>query len=170
MAAGLLAVGSQFGGVMEQVGRHLEEIMEADDADATADEIVKSYRSSKRALPGFGHSDFKPEDPRTPKLLAVAEGEDIPGKHIAALHVMSAAVDRSLGKHLTINATAGMAALLGEIGVPWKVMRGFAAISRAPGLLGHILEEQHLPLGRHVAKMLQDTISYDGEEPSGGAD
>ncbi len=165
MAAGLLSVGSQFGGVMEQVGRHLEEIIQASDAEAEASAIVQSYRSSKRPMPGFGHTDFRPEDPRTPKLLAVAEAEGVPGKHIAALRILSKAVDAGFGKHLTINATAGMAALLGEIDVPWKVMRGFAAISRAPGLLGHILEEQQHPVAGHVARLVRETILYDGKEP-----
>jgi citrate synthase len=167
MAAGLLSVGSQFGGVMEQVGRHLEEIIRAADADAQAAEVVKGYRSSKRPMPGFGHNDFRPEDPRTPKLLAVAEAADVPGKHIAALRVLAKAVDAGYGKHLTINATAGMAAVLGEIGVPWKIMRGFAAISRTPGLLGHILEEQQHPVGNHIAKLVKDTIPYNGPLPDG---
>jgi citrate synthase len=166
VAAGMLGMGSQFGGVMEQVGRHLDEIIAASDPDATAREIVMSYRTAKKPLPGFGHNDFRPEDPRTPKLLQVAEAEGMPGKHIAALRTLSKAVDSVLGKHITINATAGMAALLGELGVPWKIMRGFALISRAPGIVGHIYEEQQQPAAGYIARLAQESVPYAGELPA----
>ena len=165
VAAGMLGIGSQFGGVMEQVGRHLEEIIAATDHDAKAREIVTTYRTAKRPLPGFGHNDFHPEDPRTPKLLKVAEAAGVPGKHIAALSTLAKAVDTVLGKHITINATAGMAALLGEIGVPWKIMRGFALISRAPGIVGHIYEEQQRPAAGYIARLAQESVAYVGEKP-----
>ena len=164
VAAGMLGIGSQFGGVMEQVGRHLEEIIAATDPNAKAREIVTSYRAAKQSLPGFGHNDFRPEDPRTPKLLAVGEAAGVPGKHIAALRIFSQEVDAVLGKHLTINATAGMAALLGEFGVPWKIMRGFALISRAPGIVGHIYEEQQQPAAGYIARLAQESVTYAGKK------
>ena len=166
VAAGMLGVGSQYGGVMEQVGRILEELIAAADPDAKAREIVAAYRSSKRALPGFGHNDFRPDDPRTPKLFQVAEAAGVPGKHIAALRTLARAVDAAVGKHITINATAGMAAVLGEIGVPWKIMRGFALISRAPGLVGHIHEEQQRPAAHYLGRLAQQSVEYAGEKPS----
>lgn len=162
VAAGMLGVGSQYGGVMEQVGRHLDELIAAPDPDAKAREIVTAYRTTKRPLPGFGHNDFRPEDPRTPKLLAVAEAAGVPGKHIAALRTLSRAVDAVIGKHITINATAGMAALLGELGVPAKIMRGFALISRAPGLVGHIYEEQQRPAAGYIGRLAQESVEYVG--------
>ncbi len=164
IAAGILSMGSQFGGVQEQVGRHLEEIIAAPDPDTKAREIIAAYRAAKQPLPGFGHPHHRPEDPRTPKLLKVAEAEGVPGKHIAALRTLARAVDAALGKHITINATAAMAALLGEIGVPWKIMRGFAAISRAPGIVGHIYEEQQRPAAYYIGMMAQESIAYVGEK------
>ena len=166
VAAGLLGLGSQFGGVMEQVGRLLEEIIASPEPEKTATEIITRHRAAKRPLPGFGHHDFRPEDPRTPKLLKVAEAEGVPGKHIAALRTLSQAVDTVLGKHVTINATAGMAALLGEIGVPCTIMRGFAVISRAPGIVGHIYEEQQRPVAGHLTRVVQEAVSYVGEQSS----
>ena len=165
MAAGLLGVGSQFGGVMEQTGRLLEEMIASEDAEAKAVEIVRRHRQARRPMPGFGHKDFRPDDPRTPKLLAIAEKEGVSGKYVAALQVLAHAVDSEYGKHLTINATAGMAALLGDIGVPFGIMRGFAAISRAPGLLGHIYEEQQAPVGGRIALLVQDAVPYAGDMP-----
>jgi len=164
VAAGLLGMGTQFGGVMEVVGRHLEEIIAATDPDEMAREIVTTYLKAKRPLPGFGHNDFRPEDPRTPKLLEVGEAAGVPGKHIAALRTLSQQVDAVLGKHLTINATAGIAALLGEIGVPWKIMRGFALISRTPGLVGQIYEEQQRPAVGYIVRLVQESVTYTGEK------
>ncbi len=166
VAAGILGMGSQFGGVMELVGRHLDEIIASPDPDTTARDIVKAYRAAKKPLPGFGHIDFRPEDPRTPKLLKVAEAEGVPGKHIAALRTLSLAVDTVVGKHITINATAGMAALLGEIGVPWEIMRGFAVISRSPGIVGHIYEEQLRPAAGFIARLAQESVTYAGDKPA----
>jgi citrate synthase len=88
----------------------------------------------------------------------------VPGKHIAALRIFSQEVDAVLGKHLTINATAGMAALLGEIGVPWKIMRGFALIFRAPGIVGHIYEEQQQPAAGYIARLAQESVTYAGKK------
>jgi citrate synthase len=163
VAAGLLGMGSQFGGVMEQVGQYLDEIVKATDQDAKAREIVTQHRSRKKALPGFGHNDFKPDDPRTPKLLAVAKSANVKGDYIKALLLMSKVVDEIVGKHLTINATAAIAAVLAEIGVPFKIMRGFSLISRAPGLVGQILEEQTNPIAGELMQLVNDKVVYKGE-------
>ncbi len=163
VAAGLLGMGSQFGGVMEQVGQYLDEIVKATDQEAKAREIVTQHRSRKKALPGFGHNDFKPDDPRTPKLLAVAKNANVKGDYIKALLLMSKVVDEIVGKHLTINATAAIAAVLAEIGVPFKIMRGFSLISRAPGLVGQILEEQTNPIAGELMQLVNDTVVYKGE-------
>ncbi len=165
IATGILQLGSQFGGVMELVGGLLEEIIAASDPDAKAKEIVERYRSQKRPVPGFGHPDHRPEDPRTPKLLAVAESAGVEGRYIAALRTLAKAVDTALGKHITINATSGLAALLGEIGIPCKIMRGFAAISRAAGIVGHINEEIQRPAAFTVTRMIQDAVEFTGKMP-----
>jgi len=165
IAAGILSMGSQFGGVMEGIGRDLEAIVAAPDADAEAARIVAGYRAARQSVPGFGHPHHRPEDPRTIKLLKVAEEEGLSGRYIAALRALAKAVDASLGKHITINATAGIAALLGELGVPWRIMRGFAAISRAPGIVGHIYEEITQPAAFQLMSIAQDAVPYVGDIP-----
>lgn len=163
IAAGILGLGSQFGGVMEEIGRNLETIVAAPDPEVAASAIVAGYRSARQSIPGFGHPDFRPEDPRTIKLLQVAEREGMAGAHVAALRTLAKAVDTNLGKHITINATAGIAALLGELGVPWKIMRGFAAISRTPGVVGHLYEEITSPSAYRIGMMAQEAVRYVGD-------
>jgi citrate synthase len=74
---------------------------------------------------------------------------------------LSAAVDAAAGRAITINATGAVAALLGEIGVATRVMRGFAVISRAAGLVAHIVEEQANPSGRFIWDTIEHAIPYD---------
>jgi citrate synthase len=163
VAAGMLQVGSVFAGVMEQVGKLLDQVIGSSDPKKTAEEIITSYRTNKRPLPGFGHHDFRPDDPRTPKLFKVAKDAGLSGKYVGALILLGKTVDEIYGRHITINATAAMAALLGEIGVPPEIMRGFALISRAPGLVGQLLEEQRKPAANQIARLVHENVRYVGD-------
>ncbi len=161
VAAGLLAVASQFVGTMEPAARNLRAIIE-DPAgvDAAARHLAEDYRARRAAMPGFGHHLHKPDDPRTPKLLSVAEEAGVPGKHIAALRALGREVDRAAGKHITINATGAIAAVLSEIGIEPEIMRGFAVISRSAGLVAHIREEQSDPTLRAVWEAAEHAVPH----------
>ncbi len=161
VSAGLLAVGSVFVGTMEGCAALIERILAAPDVDTAAREIADEYRATRRPIPGFGHHMHKPDDPRTPKLFAIAESQGVTGDHIAALRALSAAVDARFGKHLTINATGAIAALLGEIAIPASVMRGVAVISRSAGLVAHIAEEQKIPSMRYMWDLVEEGVPYD---------
>jgi citrate synthase len=167
VSAGLLAVGSVFVGTMEGCAALIERILAAPDRQAAASEIAEEYRSARKPLPGFGHHMHKPDDPRTPKLFAIAEAEGVPGEHIDALRTLSAAVDERFGKHLTINATGAIGALLGEIGIPATVMRGVAVISRSAGLVAHIAEEQRSPSMRYMWDLVEEAVPYVDDNQAG---
>ncbi|AOY96613.1 citryl-CoA lyase [Cupriavidus sp. USMAA2-4] len=169
VSAGLLAVGSSFVGTMENCSRLLDRIGAAADPDAEALAIARHYKEIKGAVPGFGHHLHKPVDPRAYKLLEMGRAEpDLAGDKIRALERLSQAVDAVAGRPITINATGAVAALLGEIGVPTGVMRGFAVISRAAGLVAHIVEEQQSPSGRFIWDTVEEAIPYVGEGGNGG--
>lgn len=164
VAAGLLGVGSTFIGTMEGCAANLEEILSAPEGEAArAKAIAQRVRAAKKAIPGFGHPHHKPDDPRSPRLLKIAEEAGVPGRHLRALRLLAAEVDAAWGRHLTINATGAVAALLGEIGVPQEVMRGIAVVSRAAGLVGHIREEQLDPSARHIWNVVSDAVPYTGK-------
>lgn len=161
VSAGLLAVGSSFVGTMENCSGLLDRIIAAPDADAEALSIARHYKSIKSAVPGFGHHLHKPVDPRAYKLLEMGRAEkDLKGDRIRALETLSRAVDEVAGRPITINATGAVAALLGEIEVPTNIMRGFAVISRAAGLVAHIVEEQRDPSGRFIWDTVEHAIPY----------
>ena len=167
VAAGLLAVGDRFVGTMEGAASLLEEIATAaEGAASAARRIALAHHGERRPIPGFGHPFHKPDDPRTPKLLAVAEGQRVPGAHIGALRTLSAAIDEVRGRHLTINATGAVVAVLLEIGVPARLMRGFALLSRTAGLIAHIGEEQEVATARHIWAAAEAAVPYDGDAPA----
>lgn len=167
VSAGLLAVGSVFVGTMEGCAALIERILAAPDRERAARDIADEYRSARRPIPGFGHHMHKPDDPRTPKLFALAESEGVSGEHIAALRTLSAAVDERFGKHITINATGAIGALLGEIGIPAPVMRGIAVISRSAGLVAHIAEEQQRPSMRYMWELVEEGVPYETDAEEG---
>jgi len=163
VAAGLLAVGSSFVGTMENCAELLNRIRAADDAEQEAHAIVTARRASKSPIPGFGHHLHKPDDPRALKLIALARAQpELAGDWLDALDVLARTVDAVAGRHITINATGAIAALLGELGVPVKLMRGFAVISRAAGLVSHVAEEQQCPSGRFIWDTIDRAIPYIG--------
>ena len=164
VAAGLLGVGSTFVGTMEGCSVLIEEMLAAPEGVAARARVIADrHRSERKPVHGFGHPHHKPDDPRSPRLFALAKAQGVAGKHIAALQTLSLEVDRAWGRHLTINATGAIAALLGEIGIAQPIMRGIAVISRAAGLVGHIAEERERPAARFIWDTVERGIPYDGK-------
>lgn len=168
VAAGLGAVGSTFVGSMEGCGALLERMLAESQGDGqqlapAAEQIAREHRSSRRALPGFGHPTHVPDDPRAVRLLELARERGVAGRHVDALIALAAAVDRSYGKHITINATGAIAAVLGDCGVPYAIVRGFALVARCAGLVGHIHEEQKKPALRALWEAGERAVPYEPE-------
>jgi len=161
VSAGLLGVGSRFVGTVEGCAALLDRMV-AGDPPTEAARILEEHRERRQSVPGFGHPLHKPDDPRTPRLFALARGRGVAGPHIAAIEVLSAALDRAIGHHLTINATGAVAACLRDVGVPAEIMRGFALVARCAGLVGHIHEEQQRPAMSTIWEAAEEAVPYDG--------
>jgi citrate synthase len=166
IGAGLMAVGSVHAGTMEGCATLLAQGVKEADADACCRRIVAEHRARKEAVPGFGHALHKPDDPRTPPLLRVARDNGLGGPYVKLLLRLSAVIDETAGRHVTINATGALAALLLEIGIPPEIVRAIAVVSRSAGLVGHILEEQQTDSARHLVRLARDTIPY--QDPPAG--
>jgi citrate synthase len=163
VAAGLLAVGSRFVGTTEGAGELLARIVAAgDEGAAEARRIALAFKSEKKSIPGFGHPFHKPDDPRSPVLLALARQHGVAGAHVRAVELLSSELDAALGKHVTLNATGAIAAVLADAGVPRQILRGFALIARAAGLVGHVHEEQQKPAMRAIWEAGDGAVPYDG--------
>jgi citrate synthase len=165
VAAGLLNVASQFIGTMENCAALLAEISaDPDGADTACRRIVQHHKDAGKYMPGFGHHLHRPDDPRSPKLFTIAANyDDIDSQPIDMIMALGRVVDEIYGKHLTINATGATAAVLMGAGIPARIMRGFAVISRAAGLVAHIMEEQESPTGRTIWDLVDTHIPYSGK-------
>jgi citrate synthase len=156
LAAGLLGGGSRFLGVTEDCGRYLHEVLErhdgalpTDDAgwDALALAAVRQTRAEKRFVPGLGHPVHKVRDPRTPVLIEIAEAEGLRGPHLRLFEAIGRVHEQVLGRRLPLNGAGVCGAALADLGLPVELLRGFALLARAAGLLGQIAEERRRPVG-----------------------
>lgn len=161
MGAGLMAIGDVFAGTMEGCARILSACAEEKDPRAYCADLVTRSRAAKQLVPGFGHRSHKPDDPRTPCLFTVAAEVGRDQRFVPMLHLLSATVDETAGRHITVNATGAIAALLLEIGIPVAIMRAMAVVSRAGGLAGHVLEEQATGSARHIWDLARQGIPYE---------
>lgn len=165
VAAGLLAVASQFVGTMEPAAELLsaivsEQLLSGEQgAQDKARQIAQNHRAQRQPVPGFGHHLHRPDDPRAVALLDLARQQGCHGAYCQALETLAMEVDAAAGRHITINATGAVAALLGDIGIPTRLMRGFAVLSRAAGLIAHIGEEQTDPSGRFIWNLVDSNMT-----------
>lgn len=163
VAAGLMAVGSQFVGTVENNARILARIAAVPESEkrALAVEIVDEHKARKALVPGFGHHLHRPDDPRAIRLLEIGVENGLDGAYIQALRILAEVVDEKARRHITINATGAVAALLGEMKVPVDLMRGFSVLGRTAGLIAHIAEERERPSARFIWDLVDRTIPYE---------
>ncbi len=156
LAAGLLGGGSRFLGVTEDCGGYLHAVLTdhdgdlpTDDAgwDALALEAVRRTREQGKYVPGLGHPVHKVEDPRTPRLIAIAEEEGLHGPHLRLFEAIGRTHEQVLGRKLPLNGAGVCGAALADLGLPVELLRGFALLARAAGLLGQLAEERRRPIG-----------------------
>lgn len=158
LAAGLLGGGSRFLGVTEDCGRYLDTVLKGlegvpdDDAgwDAVALEAVRQSRAEKKFVPGLGHPVHKVQDPRTPVLIGIAEEEGLRGPHLRLFEAIGRVHPQVLNRTLPLNGAGVCGAALADLGLPIDLLRGFALLARAAGLLGHLAEERRNPIGMDI--------------------
>ncbi len=164
LAAGLLGGGSRFLGVTEDCGRFLAEtLVEAgteQDYDVIALAAVQKAKDAKRFVPGLGHPVHKEEDPRTPVLIRIAEEEGLRGPHLRLFEAIGRVHPQVLGRRLPLNGAGVCGAALADLGLPTELLRGFALLARAAGLLGHIAEERRRPIGMDIYRTVDRNAVY----------
>jgi citrate synthase len=156
IAAGLLGIGGQFAGTSEQCAAILQELAKEGDVRKTAERLI----ASGQPIPGFGHLHHKPDDPRTPRLFAVAEKAGVKQTHARLLLALGKAIDEVKGRHITINATGAIGALMLDIDVPLAAIRSFSVVARSAGLTAHLLEEKSNPAARTIWRESRNAVPY----------
>lgn len=162
ISAGLLLVANRHVGTMSGAGRILDAGPNEDEsAEDWAARVVEEHRGAKKRLPGFGHPHYDPVDPRAARLFEVAESAGCEGRYISLIRTLESAIETRLGRHLTLNVTGAMAAVLLEIGFPVEAMRGVAVVGRAAGLVAHLVEEKETGLARHLINYADQAVEVE---------
>ncbi|MBQ1019753.1 citryl-CoA lyase [Micromonospora sp. D93] len=165
LAAGLLGGGSRFLGVTEDCGRFLADTLaqagEVTDYDAVALDAVTRAKRERRLVPGLGHPVHKEQDPRTPALIRIATEEDLHGPHLLLFEAIGRVHPQVLGRTLPLNGAGVCGAALADLGLPVEMLRGFALLARAAGLLGHLAEERRRPLGMDIYRTVDRNAVYE---------
>ncbi len=169
LAAGLLGGGSRFLGVTEDTGRFLADALSAHEGplpsdpaawDALALNVVQRARDKKVFVPGLGHHVHKVTDPRTPVLIALAEVEGTHGSHLKLFEAIGRVHPQVLGRTLPLNGAGTCGAALADLGLPVEMLRGFALLARAAGLLGQLAEERRRPIAMDMFLNIERNATY----------
>jgi citrate synthase len=168
IAAGLLGGGSRFLGVTEDCGQYLAAVLAeagevpADDAafDALALDAVTKARAARKFVPGLGHPVHKVRDPRTPRLIQIATEEGVRGPHLRLFEAIGRVHPQVLGRTLPLNGAGVCGAVLADLGLPLAMLRGFALLARAGGLLGQLAEEQRTPIANDIYLQVDRNAKY----------
>ncbi|MBK3578816.1 citryl-CoA lyase [Streptomyces sp. MBT65] len=159
LAAGLLGGGSRFLGVTEDTGRFLHDVLESLDGDLPTDEAgwdavalrtVERRRAAGEFVPGLGHHVHKEGDPRTPRLIRIAQEEGVFGPHLSLFAAIGRVHPKVLHRTLPLNGAGVCGAALADLGLPLQLLRGFALLARTAGLIGQLAEELRHPVAQDV--------------------
>jgi citrate synthase len=159
LAAGLLGGGSRFLGVTEDTGRFLDSVLATvagdlpagdDEWDVLAVATVEAERAAGRFIPGLGHHVHKDGDPRTPRLMQIAAEEGLVGPHLTLFAAIGRVHPQVLGRTLPLNGAGVCGAALADLGLPLPLLRGFALLARAAGLVGQLAEELRQPVAEDI--------------------
>jgi citrate synthase len=177
IAAGLLGAGTVFLGVVEDTARFLDGILEEAGADASDGDLraavgraVGAAIAEDRRVPGLGHPIHKVQDPRTPRIYAIAEETGQLGAQLRALRVVADVHREQTGRELPINGAGVAGAALADLGFPAALLRGVALLARTAGLLGHLVEEMERPLGMRLYREVDERAIYEPPPPGDVAD
>jgi citrate synthase len=167
LAAGILGCGSVAVGTSEFAGQMLADGVRRirageGDTDTIAERIVQHARERKQRLPGFGHQTLVPQDPRAERLLELAEERKVAGAHVALVKAISRATDRAARKHLTLNVSGAIPAVMLDLEFPLHSLKTVPLLARTAGILAHLVEERERPIGHHIAHHIENIAGYDG--------
>jgi citrate synthase len=166
VACGLLSINRFHGGAIQDCMDMLQAGIQHGGTEALSladlcTSIQEDYQQQKKRLPGLGHRIHN-ADPRTARLFQLAAELELSGQAVVLLQALQASLSAN-GKQLPINVDGAIAALLVDLGIPSPLANAFFFISRLPGLVAHVYEEQSRE--RPMRRIDPATSSYDGPDP-----
>ena len=165
VAAGILGAGPVVLGTSEECARLLEraqaEVAAGAEPAAVAREAAQEIQASGGKVPGFGHPVHRPLDPRTERILELADARGASGAHVLLARRLRDAVAETWGKPLTMNVAMPIAAVLLDLGFPSAAVKAVPILARTAGLLAHLAEEQDDPIGFLLARAAEEAVEYE---------
>ncbi len=163
VAAGITALGDYHGGAIEQCARMLLEAKPGESVDipALADTIVKEKKVAGQRILGYGHPMHNP-DPRAEEMLRQAKEYGLFGPY-CELATAIARVFAAAGKSIPLNVDGAIAAVMLEMGLDWRLGKGFYVVSRAAGLVAHAFEQ--ITAEKPFKEVDYHWIAYSGPPP-----
>jgi citrate synthase len=166
IAAGVLSINRYHGGAIEGCMRLILDAIERIDGDRSpaevAVEVLAELKAQGKRAPGFGHR-VHTDDPRTNRLLALADELGVSGNGIALARALEKALEESLGRRLPLNVDGALAALLVDLRFPPELGNAFFIIARVTGLAAHAHEE--MTRQRPMRRIHPTDHEYDGPAP-----
>jgi citrate synthase len=123
--------------------------------------------AARNPAAGFGHPLHKGQDPRALRLVEVAREAGLAGAHVEAAELVERVLRELTGKHLPLNVSGAIAAVLLDAGYPLLALKGVPLLARTASLIAHLLEEQQRPIGFVLSHAGAGAIGYDGAAPDG---
>ena len=175
VAGGMLALGSLHGtadrpaelftGAVARMRR--EGLTREEAASRVAGE---AHRAGQR-LPGFHHPQHI-RDPRTARLLDLADAWGISGEHVAMARAIEAATEDFWGRRIYLNGPGAVGAICADMGFETELIKGIFLLSRTVSLVAHTYEEarrergwrgsETAPIVQPLDLSLQGPEFYDG--------
>lgn len=164
VAAGILGCGPVILGTAELCADLLaaaeKRVSAGEDDRSVVLAMARETRASGGRLPGFGHPVHKPLDPRTERILELADERNAAGVHVGLARLFRDAAAEVWGKPLTMNVSMPIAAVLLDLGFPAKLVKAIPILARTASLLAHLAEEQDMPVGFLMASAAEEAVRY----------
>ena len=171
VASGILGCGSVVLGSSETAGRMYAEIAarmgQGSGIDAAALAVMKEWRAAGKSIPGYGHPLHKERDERVNALFDVARAAGTDLGFVAIAEAAERALPEVLGKPLKLNVSGAIPAVLLGAGFPVQALKGVPILARTAGLIAHLFEEMHQPIGFALSYQATREMVYDGDVPAG---
>lgn len=171
VAAGILGAGPVVLGTSEECARLLEQaqrrVAAGEQAAAVAADVARETHAAGGKLPGFGHPVHRPVDPRTERILELADARGVAGPHVLLARCLRDGVADTWGKPLAMNVAMAIAAVMLDLGFAPSVVKAVPILARTAGLLAHLAEERERPLGFLLAAGAEGAIVYEPGAPDG---
>lgn len=168
VAAGILGCGTVVLGTAELCAQLLLKAAAetkgkpAAERDAIVLRLTREIEARGERVPGFGHPLHKPVDPRSVRLLALADERGAAGIHTDLLRRFERAAKEVWGRPLVLNVSGVIAAILLDLDFPEKAIKGIPILARTAGILGHLAEERETPIGFLMSAKAEEAITYVG--------